>query len=71
MLDLRRGSMFRVNPLGSRILDLLERGEPVPRIAEQIGAEFGVALEVVQADLKEFLDSLDRHGVLERRGPNA
>jgi hypothetical protein len=71
VLDLRRGSMFRVNPLGSRILDLLERGEPLPRIAEQISAEFGVALEVVQADLKEFLDSLDRHGVLERRGPNA
>ena len=71
VLDLRRGSMFRVNPLGSRILDLLETEEPVPRIAEQISAEFGVALEVVQADLKEFLDSLERHGVLDRRSPNA
>ena len=71
VLDLRRGTMFRVNPLGSRILDLLDRGEPFPRIAEQISAEFGVALDVVQADVKEFLDCLELHGVLDRRGPSA
>jgi Coenzyme PQQ synthesis protein D (PqqD) len=71
VLDLRRGGMFRVNALGSRILDLLDAGEPLPRIAEQISDEFGVGLDVVQADIKEFLDSLEFHGVLERRGPNA
>jgi hypothetical protein len=71
VLDLRRGSMFRVNALGSRILDLLDAGEPLPRIAEQISAECGVGLDVVQADVKEFLDSLELHGVLEHRGPNA
>src|ERR1051326_7052876 len=52
VLDLRRGSMFRVNALGSRILDLLDAGEPLSRIAEQISAECGVELEVVQADVK-------------------
>ena len=70
MLDLRRGTMFRVNALGSRILDLLDGGENLPRIAEQISAEFGVGLDVVQADINEFLDSLERHGVLERRCAN-
>jgi hypothetical protein len=71
VLDLRRGTMFRVNALGSRILDLLDRGEALPRIAEQISAECGVGLDVVQADVNEFLVSLELHGVLERRGPNA
>ena len=71
VLDLRGGTMFRLNPLGSKILDLLDRGESLPRIAEQISAEFGVALDVVQTDLKEFLDALELHGVLDPRGPKA
>jgi hypothetical protein len=71
VLDLRRGTMFRVNPLGSRILDLLDTGEPFSRIAEQISTEFGVALDVVQADVKEFLDCLELHGVFDRSGPRA
>jgi len=69
VLDLHRGTMFRLNPLGSKILDLLDRGESLPRIAEQISAEFGVALDVIQTDLKDFLGSLELHGVLDSRGP--
>jgi hypothetical protein len=70
-LDVRRGTMFRLNPLGARVLDLLERGESLSRIADLISAEFGAALDVVQADLREFLDALELHGVLDRRGPEA
>jgi Coenzyme PQQ synthesis protein D (PqqD) len=69
LLDLRRGTMFRLNPLGSQILDRLERGESLPDIAEQISAEFAIGLDVVQADVKEFLGSLGLHGVLDPRGP--
>jgi hypothetical protein len=63
--------MFRLNPLGSRVLDLLDKGELLPRIADQISAEFGVPLDVAEADLREFLDSLELHGVLDPRGPKA
>jgi hypothetical protein len=70
-LDLGRGTMFRLNPLGSQILEMLGRGEPIPRIAEQISAECDVRLDVVQTDLREFLDSLELHGVLDPRGPKA
>jgi hypothetical protein len=71
VLDLRRGTMFRLNPMGSQILDLLEQGESLPSIANRIRAEFGVALEMVQADVQEFLESLELHGVLDSRGPKA
>jgi coenzyme PQQ synthesis protein D (PqqD) len=68
VLDLRRGTLFRVNVLGSRILDLLDRGDPLPRIVEQLSDEFRVELDVVEADVEEFLGCLELHGVLERRG---
>jgi hypothetical protein len=71
VLDVRRGTMFRLNPLGARVLDLLDQGESLPRIADLISAEFGVALAVVQTDVHEFLDSLELHGVLDPRGPKA
>ena len=65
VLDLRRGTMFRLNPLGSEILDRLERGEALPDIANQISAEFRVARDVVWADIQDFIDSLELHGVLD------
>jgi hypothetical protein len=71
VLDLRRGTMFRLNPLGSQILDLLEKGESLPDIANRIGAEFGIAPEVVRADIQDFLDALELHGVLDPRGAKA
>ena len=71
VLDVGRGTMFRLNPLGSRVLDLLDKGELLARIADQISAEFGVALDVAETDLREFLDSLELHGVLDPRGPKA
>ena len=65
VMDLRRGTMFQVNPLGAKILDLLD-GQNSPRhIAERLSTEFGVALEVVEADVAEFLDALAGHGVLD------
>lgn len=64
VLDLRRGAMFRVNPLGSRVLDLLDGGKSPRQIAEQISAEFGITLGRAQADIAEFFTSLENYGVL-------
>jgi hypothetical protein len=68
LLDIRRGTMFRLNPLATRILDLLDRGESPSRIVEQISAEFEIALDLVQTDVNDFLDALKLHGVLDSRG---
>jgi len=69
VMDLRRGTMFRVNPLGARILDLLDSGQSPAQIAVQLHAEFGIALDRVQADIAEFLGSLAAYGILEPHKP--
>lgn len=67
VLDLRRGAMFRVNPLGARVLDLLDEGNSPTQIAEKLSTEFTVALSEVQTDVNEFVESLKAHGVLDSR----
>jgi hypothetical protein len=64
VLDLRRGAMFRVNPVGARVLDLLEQGDSPAQIAEKLSAEFNVALNGVHADVEEFIESLKIRGVV-------
>ncbi len=64
VLDLRRGAMFRVNPVGARVLDLLDEGDSATQIAEKLSAEFNVALHEVLADVEEFIESLKLRGVV-------
>jgi len=67
VLDLRRGAMFRVNPVGARVLDLLDEGDSATQIAEKLSAEFNVALHEVHADVEEFIESLKLRGVVGSR----
>ena len=64
VLDIRHGRMFRLNLVGSRMLELLKQGHSEPQIAEEIGREFGATREIVEPDLREFLTLLERHGLL-------
>ena len=64
LLDLGQGTMFRLNSLGSQILDRLERGESLPRIVTEISTQFAIETAVVRADLEELLASLESHGLL-------
>ena len=64
VLDLRRGTMFRVNPLGAKVLDLLERGDSATQIAEKLSAEFNVAFNDVHCDVEEFIESLKIRGLV-------
>jgi hypothetical protein len=67
VLDLRHGKMFRVNLLGAKVLDLLEQGDSPTQIAEKLSTEFGIAPSEVEADVREFIESLKTHGVLVAR----
>jgi hypothetical protein len=65
VLDIRQGQMFRLNLVGSRILELLKQGHPEQQIAEEISREFGARREIVAADLREFLTHLEKNQLLE------
>lgn len=61
VLDILHGQMFRLNLVGSRMLELLKQGRTEAQITEAISREFGASRETVEADLREFLAHLEKH----------
>jgi len=53
--------MFNLNPVGSRILELLEKGSAESDIVNVIIREFNACREAVETDVREFIESLQKH----------
>jgi hypothetical protein len=70
VLDILHGEMFRLNLVGSRMMELLKQGHREEEIAEEIGREFRVGREIVARDLHEFLLHLDKHHLLHTSTPS-
>ncbi|MBZ5573877.1 MAG: PqqD family protein [Acidobacteriia bacterium] len=64
VLDVHQGQMFNLNPVGSKILELLERGSAQADIVDTISREFNASREVVENDVREFIESLRKHKLL-------
>ena len=67
MLDIHQGQMFNLNPVGSRILELLESGSTEAEIVETISREFSVSQDMVKNDVREFIGSLKEHKLVAER----
>lgn len=67
VLDVQQGQMFNLNPVGSRILELLESGSAQADIVEVINREFNASREVVENDVREFIESLKKHQLVAER----
>jgi hypothetical protein len=67
VLDILHGQMFRLNVVGSRMLELLNQGMTEAQIAEAISRDSGAPREIVATDLTEFLNHLERNHLLEIR----
>ena len=67
VLDIHQGQMFNLNPVGSRILELLESGLVEPDIVDTISREFGANREIVENDVREFIGSLKEHKLVAER----
>ena len=65
VLNIHHGEIFCLNVVGSKILDLLKRGHDESRIAEEISREYGANREIVRADVLQFIDSLQKHHILQ------
>jgi hypothetical protein len=68
VLDVQQGQMFNLNLVGSRILELLERGSTESEIVDVISREFHAAPGLVESDLGEFLETLKKHKLIEDCG---
>ena len=65
VLDIRQGQIFNLNPVGSRIVELLKTGATELQIADQLSREFGIGRDVAEKDLQEFLQELKDHRLIE------
>lgn len=65
VLDIRQGQMFNLNFVGSRILELLETGATESAIVDEISQNFAVERDVAECDVREFVESLRQHHLLE------
>jgi hypothetical protein len=66
VLDVRRGQMFNLNFVGSRILELLKSGSAEPAIVHEISREFGISRDLAENDVREFLRNLKKCHLVEK-----
>ena len=70
VLDIRQGQIFNLNLVGSRILELLETGSTQSAIVDEVSQKFEVSREIAESDVREFIESLKQHHLLEDSEPN-
>jgi hypothetical protein len=57
-------SIYVLNPVGSRIWELLRSPTTAVRIADIVAGEFAVSPQAAADDVVEFLDSLSTRGLI-------
>ena len=67
VLDVHQGQMFNLNLVGSKILELLKNGNSEFEIANRISREFDVSRDIAESDLREFLEALKKHKLIEEQ----
>jgi hypothetical protein len=65
LLDIHHGQMFCLNIVGAKILELMQQGHDESRIADEISRDFAANREVVRADVRDFIESLQKHHILQ------
>jgi hypothetical protein len=70
VLDIRQGQMFNLNFVGSRVLELLETGATESAIVDEISQKFEVSRGIAESDVREFIETLKQHHLLEGPGTN-
>ena len=70
VLDIRQGQMFNLNFVGSRILQFLKEGFNESAIVEVVSQEFHVEHDIAESDVREFIDALKKHELVQELGAN-
>ena len=61
-------SIYVLNPVASRIWELLREPTTASAIADVVAGEFDVSPQAAVADVIEFIDALDARGLLQPAG---
>ena len=65
LLDVEQGEIFRLNPAGTRIIELLKEGHNGPALTRAVSREFGAPEQVVREDVRDFLSELRERRLIE------
>jgi coenzyme PQQ synthesis protein D (PqqD) len=66
VLQIQLGEVFSLNPLGTRILTLLQEGHAEPDIVNSLCVEYPEEARAIPRDVFEFVQLLERLQVVER-----
>jgi hypothetical protein len=65
LLDVRHGQILSLNGMGSRVFEMLRGGLDEDQIAGEISKSFGVNADSARSDVLDFIQTLQKHHVLE------
>jgi Coenzyme PQQ synthesis protein D (PqqD) len=68
LMDIEHGTMISLNICASQIWKKLQQKLPLDQIIEDISVEFQISRATAQQDVQDFLDSLQKHGLLRADG---
>lgn len=68
LLSLERNDYFGINPVGTRIWELLENAQPVTKLCQRLQEEFSVSPEECRTDVLDFLNMMAEDGLVETTG---
>jgi Coenzyme PQQ synthesis protein D (PqqD) len=64
LLDIHHGQMFCLNVVGAKILELMQRGLDQAKISDEISLTYGADRAMVERDVAEFIEALEKHHIL-------
>jgi hypothetical protein len=64
LLDIRQGLCFSINPIGSKIWNMMKQEQSFDDIVDNLAAEFSIPKEQIRDDVREFATLLYQKGLL-------
>ena len=71
LLDIHHGQMFSLNAVGSQMIELLEKGFDEGQIAAHVANAYAADIEIIRADVRDFIAVLQKHHILQVRSAGA
>ena len=71
LLDIEQGLCFGLNPVGTRIWEMLKDGRSVDEISDALEQEFHVPRAQILSDISDFLEQLAKMRLVGNQSPPA